>query len=497
MTKRVDVVIAGSGAAGMLAAIRAAESGLSCVLLEKGRSIASSNAARCGGPALAQTRLQEREGETVTAERLFSHMYGFSRGTVNAGLLRAAIDKGREAEAIFVKNGLRMTLLEDSYGVGFRARHFFLDPPVKRWTPLADAFRAAGGELLFEREAFRVLLSGGKAAGLLARNLRTGEEERYEADAVIVATGGFLGSDELLRAHFGDIFVNPLGSRLSDGAGLRMLTEAGGMEERAFGICANEFGGSNHLLGSRGRRSSPHLRYAVYGGLLLNRQGRRFVNEQLLSDHALSAGGEAALREGVFYALLDGETYARLQTEPPYRVYGEPEEWHVGKRCLNTPPDAADSEGELRKDIEEGWAFRAESLSALAAQTGLTALPETVAAYNAACRAGHDGRFGKAPYLLREIGAGPYTLFQYEPSAWCTFGGVRTDAFCRVLTRAQEPIPGLYAAGVDAGSCYTVPYYDNEGAAVGLAFGLGLVAADDAVRYCREAASRGKTGETA
>ena len=90
MTKRVDVVIAGSGAAGMLAAIRAAESGLSCVLLEKGRSIASSNAARCGGPALAQTRLQEREGETVTAERLFSHMYGFSRGTVNAGLLRAA-----------------------------------------------------------------------------------------------------------------------------------------------------------------------------------------------------------------------------------------------------------------------------------------------------------------------------------------------------------------------------------------------------------------------
>ena len=57
MTKRVDVVIAGSGAAGMLAAIRAAESGLSCVLLEKGRSIASSNSARCGGPALAQTRL--------------------------------------------------------------------------------------------------------------------------------------------------------------------------------------------------------------------------------------------------------------------------------------------------------------------------------------------------------------------------------------------------------------------------------------------------------
>lgn len=55
---------------------------------------------------------------------------------------------------------------------------------------------------------------------------------------------------------------------------------------------------------------------------------------------------------------------------------------------------------------------------------------------------------------------------------------MKTDEYCRSLNADGEIIPGLYVVGVDNGSCYCTPYYDNEGAALGIAFTLGLVAGE-------------------
>lgn len=81
-----DAVILGSGAAGMMAAMVIAQSGYSCVILEKGKNIAASNASRAGGPALA----------------------------------------------IFWENEIEMELLPDAYGAGFQA-----GKPDKHWSSLA------------------------------------------------------------------------------------------------------------------------------------------------------------------------------------------------------------------------------------------------------------------------------------------------------------------------------------------------------------------------
>jgi len=71
------------------------------------------------------------------------------------------------------------------------------------------------------------------------------------------------------------------------------------------------------------------------------------------------------------------------------------------------------------------------------------------------------------------------------PSIWGTFGGVKTDDYCRALTPKQEPIPGLYVAGVDNGSLYASPYYENEGASIGVAFTSGIVAAQCMAEYIK------------
>ena len=106
-------------------------------------------------------------------------------------------------------------------------------------------------------------------------------------------------------------------------------------------------------------------------------------------------------------------------------------------------------------------------------------------AYNELCRKGEDDHFFKSACLLKALKGRRFRVVEYEPSIWCTFGGVKTDASCRALTPAQEPIPGLYVAGVDNGSLYCSPYYENEGAALGTAFTSGIVAGECMARFVK------------
>ena len=477
-----DVLIVGGGAAGMLAAQTVVRKGLTCAVLEKGKTAALSNGARCGGPALADTKTQEKEEIEVSPQMLYQHMYHFSRGTVNAGLLRKAVERGREVERIFAENQVSFTLMEDNYGAGFRARHFFCQGPAQRWKPLTESLERMGGRIFTQMAGEGLILSeNGRAAGVRARNLNDNSEEVFYGKAVIIASGGYLGNPAMIREHFGAIQLNPLGNCLSDGTGINMMTEAGGVLDRNWGICSNEFGGSNHNLGRYGKRMSGNMLYAICGGLLVNRQGRRFMNEQYMSDEPLSVGGEICLREGRFYAVLDEKMYWGLQKQTLYQFYGCPENWYAGRMTHDKLRIA--EEADLDKDRREGWAGVGKDLRHAADSFGLPELEKTVEQYNQACKKENDEQFGKSAYLLKALEQGPYYIFEYEPSAWCTFGGVKTDDCCRVLNKEQEIIPGLYTAGVDNGSCYCVPYYDNEGAAAGLAFTTGILAGEQAVIY--------------
>jgi len=118
-----EAVVIGCGAAGLQAALTLAAAGKKTVLLEKGATCGTANGAVAGGPALAETRIQAEENATVTAEQLYGFEYNFSRGTVNASLLRKCTDQGERVVSNFVDNGVNMDLRIDAYGVGFRARH--------------------------------------------------------------------------------------------------------------------------------------------------------------------------------------------------------------------------------------------------------------------------------------------------------------------------------------------------------------------------------------
>src|SRR5262249_58974328 len=64
----------------------------------------------------------------------------------------------------------------------------------------------------------------------------------------------------------------------------------------------------------------------------------------------------------------------------------------------------------------------------------------------------------------------PYYLIELIPAITNTWGGLRIDPQARVLDGAGAPIPGLLAAGADAGGLYDRAY--GGGLAAGLTFGM-------------------------
>ena len=480
-----DAVVVGCGAAGIMAALELQAAGVKTILLEKGSSCGVSNGSVAGGPALAETRVQAAENATVSVETLFNCEYGFSKGTVNGALLHKCVSAGERVVSNFMDNGVNMGLRRDAYGMGFRARHNFADlqgTQVKgadRFQPLVDKFTADGGVFEVCREAVKPVMDGDKVVGVIAKDTENKTYIQYNAKAVLIATGGYAGNQDRLHEHFGNINVWPLCNELSDGKGYDIVIEAGGIADRNWALCCNEFGGVNGKMEERGRsmvRSNDTLRFAIYGGLMVDPNGDRFMNEQYLSDRPLALGGEMSLRVGKYYAVVDQTMYEECRDKGVLAYFGKPADWYVGSTGY-TEELLPNLDEHMDIAIQRGWAVKG-SLADCAKAFGLTDLEQTVADYNAACAAGKDEQFYKNSYLLRELTGDTFYVIEYEPSIWGTFGGVKTDSYARAVNAEQQPIQGLYVAGVDNGSIYASPYYENEGAALGTAYTSGIVAAD-------------------
>ena len=485
-----DIVIVGAGAAGMTAGISASANGAKVMIIEKGTSAAVANGANAGGPIAVGTQIQAAEGEDLTMETLFTHMNEFTNNTINSALLRNTLEVTGETLDMMTDLGMDIYLRQDAYGVGFRARHGIREKGQDRMQFLEDEITKNGGEFLFETAGEKIILDDkGNAVGIEAVKA-DGTKVIIHADAVLIATGGYLGSEEVIADKFGNITVNPLGNTLSVGDGINMVVEAGGVEDNNWGIVANEFSAANSKAGAWNRDCNQNLRFGIYGGLIVNGNGNRFFNEQIMADEPLS-GAQSALREGKYYAVMDDAYYQSVATKGIFETLGSPESWVAGVRNLSAEAPESKSHvkvlteapAQLQEAIDQGWAFKADTIEELAAHFGLESLADTVASYNAMCEAGKDTDFFKDAAFLTPVNQGPFYVFEYETSAWCTLGGVKVDEYLRALNKDNEPINGLYVAGIDAGSLFTSTYYDNEGSAFGLSLGSGTLAGRNMASY--------------
>ena len=95
---------------------------------------------------------------------------------------------------------------------------------------------------------------------------------------------------------------------------------------------------------------------------------------------------------------------------------------------------------------------------------------QTLSEYNASVAAGRAAQL-RIPRRAKAnpVTTPPFYALGVTTAITFTLGGLRTDADARVLDRAGQPIPGLYAAGVDAGGIHNEQY--AGGLCLGLVFG--------------------------
>ncbi|MFH1652380.1 MAG: FAD-binding protein, partial [Chloroflexota bacterium] len=94
--------------------------------------------------------------------------------------------------------------------------------------------------------------------------------------------------------------------------------------------------------------------------------------------------------------------------------------------------------------------------------------------------------FNKKPQYLVDLHNPPFYAARCSPRLLCTIGGIKINRRMEVLDNRSNPIPGLYAAGVDAGGWESDTYCTTlSGGAFGFAINSGRIAGENAAGYCR------------
>lgn len=411
----LDLLVIGGGMAGLTTAARAAQLGASVVVVESTGAVGGSAALSGGYVWTAPSREafldEDPEGDS---ERFQAVLDGYD-------------------DAFGWVAGLGVRQGEPETGIkGFgKGRQIDIGHYFQR---LQAVIESAGGWVVLNTDAETLLVDDGRIVGARVQR-QGGEAEDIHAAVTVISTGGFQADaafrERYIGAGAGDIVLRS--NERSRGDGIRMGLEAGG--------CLTEHmdGYYGHLIPYPLERFEPadHVALAQYHSehaLLLDHRGQRFSDESL-GDHV---GNQAVGAVGTALLLID----ERIRREHVLAVYMS------GFAGLDKLAEGAKhgahyaSAGSLEEVAEaaSAWGYERDGIVA------------TVNAYNAWCQGDQQADLDPPRKRFREpLLEPPFAVLEVQAAITFTYGGLRTDLDGRVLTGAGEPIPGLYATGVDAG----------------------------------------------
>lgn len=528
-----DVIVAGSGAGGLAAALVAAGRGLSVCVLEKGTHIGGGTATSYGTMWAPANSLAREQGLDDSVEAGLSYARYVAGGAALDDLLEThvrasayAVDRLRE---LGVKLQLTIGLPEIFHpaapGSCPDGRRMVEAQPIARSElgPWADALRPAhyippgvtwgdvirwGGFAnranwdvaeLARRESLGLVAAG---QGLLAQLLRAGLQHGIELRlntavaslltmdgrvsgvrtdtglvmhahrGVILATGGYEGNDALVKQYEGlPDWLNSF-APTNTGDGMVLATELGAAVYR---LPVNHRKLVGCAVGSRnGEFFSIGLHGMPYpGAIAVNREGKRFCDESLFQE--------------VIHAFHSFDRQAhRFVNLPAYMIFDERHREHysvAGGKPGDPVPD---------------WIPRAHSLAQLAQTIGIDAsgLEETVKRFNGFVAAGDDADFGRGRSAFSRSTAGdskrrgngqlgaldkaPFYAIRLRVGGMVS-AGLLTNSHAEVMHVRGHPIAGLYACGNTASPADTGVGYQG-GASIGSAVFFGYLAAEHAAQ---------------
>ena len=443
-----DVVVCGAGMAGLCGALAALEAGVTVVVLEKGDEPGGSMRMSGGGvwtsPSMEVANRWAPEGDPARKRLLVE---GLPDG------IDWLIGHGVKALSRF-DSDIRRPL----------QRGMEVHPPSMA-SRLTSAISARGGTILVRTALDRIERSeDGGVAGVVARG--PGGRRLIRGRSVLLATGGFQGNRALMAQYVSrnaDAMLLRSNPR-SVGDGLLAALEIGA---RTSPNMATFYG---HTMPALPAAPEPGAwmdvtAYYTQDTVLVNERGERFFDE--------------------LSSMADERAPAQILDQPRGRA------WLVLDDCVYRGQGGSQqSPSEVRPSFDNAVAAGApfavaDTLEDLAtAMSGLGVSRDgflaTMTEYNEAIAAGRaaDLRIPRRDNLLA-LTTPPFRALGVRAGVTFTMGGIDVDASLRVIDRDGMPIPGLYAAGADAGGTYQGGYMG------GLVLGLvhGRRAGEAAARF--------------
>jgi fumarate reductase flavoprotein subunit len=482
---QADVVVIGAGAAGLVAAVAAAEGGAHVLIFEKTNTPGgplSLPPSMKGPPGLfaVESKLQRRKYVGLSKDEAFRSLMDYSHWRANARLVRAYVNKSADTIEWLEQQGAAYT--EESPLALFAGSHFVWhvmkvssQDMVKILVAKAEEKRV---EMRFATAVSKITKDGGRVTGVIAEDT-SGKSIKATAKAVIIATGGYANNQEMIKKYTGFdlgrnlIYANPYrqepGIGLT-GDGIRMAQEVGAAEEGLGNLILTVSlpgpGGSDTQLRAMARQ--PYL--------WVNQEGKRFCGEDIIR-HWPYAGNAIAKQKGGYAFLIYDENTKR---------HFEEEGLDNGFHLYLLPPTTriVDLDAQLEACRAKGNEnmYVANSLEDLSNKIGIKTgvLKNTVNEYNTFCEKNHDDLFVKDPKFLHPVKAPKFYAFRLFPSFFATVGGIKINDKTEVLNKEGEVISGLYAVGNDSNALYGDSY---DLWLPGTGFGFAFVSAHIAGEY--------------
>jgi len=480
-TLECDVVVAGLGASGLLAAYGAANAGKKVIAIDAASSMEGVTNVRTSAPFCVGSKLQAQSPEPLTIQEFIDYLNVGTNYQSNQRALRNIVEATGRAVDVFIDAGMPFNVdfanTDKNTPMMSRGGHLYGVNGAERAAYFTKIMDAAGVDCKFNSTAEALLVNGGKVEGLRASV--GGKATDIKAKAVILATGGFLGNADEVAKYFAGAEIVCMGNELCKGAGIEMAQDAGAQIGKCFSISMNEYGGANNKATPKysfrpTSGTNEAMRLPVFGGLLVNKTGDRFVNEGVMCEKTMFCC-EPLIRDSYHYAICDAAFFKRWEEEPIATFMGD-----ARMKGMFGDTKVEDLPGQFDKAVQEGWAFKADTLKEIADKFELPNLESTVKAYNALCKAGADDQFFKDPKYLWSIEQGPFYAVESMPAGWLSLGGIKCDEFCHALDAKNNVVPGLFVVGADA-DLFTSPYY-APGSANGFAIGSGIIAGEQAAK---------------
>ncbi|HVO46661.1 MAG TPA: FAD-dependent oxidoreductase [Steroidobacteraceae bacterium] len=508
MADTYDVVVLGTGAAGLTAAITAHDGGARVGVFEKAETVGGTSAWSGGQIWIPANPHELALGKQDSREQALTYLMSLSHGMIDPKMAAAYIDTGPEMIRYLEertpvrfysvpdfpdyhpefpggmpKGGRTLECPPFPYGelgawrdrVGTSPYYPDFTITISETTlgqsvptpanPEVKAKRKANdergmglaliGRLLrgcldrgieprSQSRAMQLIMKNGAVAGVKFEGARGPFEVR--ASNVILCTGGFEWNPDLIRAFTRGPLTHPVSIKTNTGDGLKMAMRVGAMLGNMREAWWMPVIEVPLEVNSMGRQLLTYER-TMPGTLMINRHGRRFTNE--------------ASNYNAFGAAFHEQDVSRFEYAnlPCWLIFNQDfyARWPFVGGLSDTFTTAA---------RPPSWIPRADSLEELGRQLGVDSaqLVRTIDRFNQHARAGHDPDFrrgesandiwwgdpawrGDKRATLGPLEKGPYYAVEVKSGALGTKGGPQTNVDAQVLDVDGAPIPGLYAAG--------------------------------------------------